>query len=234
VEPLKRQEGTIRDIRGAGWIGLATLPLMILALALTADSLPHLWPTWNESTTSIAGWFHTHRAIGLVQVLAGSVGLTLWVWFVAGLTTCLEAAGSRSVATRLMVPLAAAASVGMQVSSGSWVLGLLSQTPGHPMSDDLTRFTFDAAAVSYFLAQLYIALLMFATGTAMLQARISPTWTWSTFGIGVVNALGSFVILIGTGWLAPVSLPTAVPYLLFTVWTVVLSAVLVRHPNWGS
>lgn len=222
-----------REIRSAGRAGLVAGVLLIVPVCLTARELPHVWPTVGESTPSIVAWLSAHRATGMVQTLSNGVGLVLWIWFVAGLTSSLERASRRSAATRLLIPAVCTASLGLQIANTAWVLLLMTGRPGYPVGGFPFRAVFGLTVMVFCLSQFYVALLMLAAGCAMRMASAPTALSGSTLLIGVANGLGSLIFLVGEGPFAPFSLLSVIPFMLFSLWTLALSGMLLRGPAWG-
>ncbi|WP_158717991.1 hypothetical protein [Streptomyces sp. NRRL F-2664] len=222
-----------REIRLSGWAGIVAMPLMFVTMIVVgADGMAHfpkLYPYWGDTGAQIAAWFAEHRvAVGL-EVAAAAAGLVLLIWLISGLTTYLETCGGRTVVTRMLTPAAVATSVSMQASNPVWLLNALAGTPGHPTVEAFAKYTYELSWMLYLSGQMYGALLLLATAFAFRRTRIFPGWAvWSTVGVGILCALGVFVMLDGKGSLAPGTLASVLPWALFSFWVIAVGIALLR------
>jgi hypothetical protein len=82
----------VRDVKLAGWAGIATIPLILIPFFITGR-FPKFFPYLGDSTSDTFAFMSSNVPAIQVQAMA-ALCLPLYVWFAAGLVELLRSPGS--------------------------------------------------------------------------------------------------------------------------------------------
>lgn len=102
-----------RELRYTGWAAFTSALLLVGIMPLTIDRLPDLFPRWSYTATELASWFDRYRVAVIVQIVASTPTLVVMIWQSIVLARLFDAAGGDKVASRVMVTMFVAYSIGI-------------------------------------------------------------------------------------------------------------------------
>ena len=208
----------------AGWErvgaagGIAFVLLQIAAQALI--QVGGAEPPFDAPAAAAAAFFAT-RDGGLFAAgdYLSTLSLVPFLWFLGRLWSALRR-GEGEPAWLSLVAVASGLLFAAAAGGGDWALAVFRREEG--LDPQMARLLFDRGNLGFANAWVMLGSLCLATGVVAIRTRALPRWLgWA----GVALAVG--LLAARAGW-ASTGL-AFVPYVLFWLWLLALSVVLLRH-----
>ncbi len=206
-----------RDLKAASASGL-----LFVAFAVAAAFMADL-PSIDSQAVEVADYFDAEHVEVVTSVYLQGVALACFLFFVAGLATRIRKAGEEWLAATL---LAASGVLVALLGFAATVLAALA----YRATDDasVAQSLFDLTLLSRTFASFPLAVLVAATGLAVVRAAIFPRWYgWATLTLTVLF-LAAAATYGDSGFFAPDGGYSRASSLLFLAWVVVTSGLLIR------
>lgn len=201
--------------------GIAFVVLQLVAQILIQIGAPE--PSFDASAEAILAFFQA-KNLALIPVadFLSAVSAIALLWFVGSLWTDLRSAEE---GPGFLSTVAGASGIVMLavISSGSgWALAVFRIDEG--LDPQLARYLFDQGNYTFATLWVFTASLLLASGIAGFVYQVFPTWlAW----LGVVDA--ALLLIVRANWASPSGV-VFLPYVLFWVWLIATSVVLMRRP----
>jgi hypothetical protein len=210
--------------RVAPGFGVVFAVFFVLGFLLIGDS-----PGLDDSPEEIATYFDEERGKLLTVIVLFGLAIVAFLWFLGSVVHTLrdEADESRLAATAL--------GAGVVTTSIFGGIVLLNAALTFQIAEDgdagVVAAVYDLAWVASTLISYPLAALVFATGIGAWRSRLLPAWFgWASAVVAVV-ILASGTTWARDGFWAPDGLYNAyITPIVFVVWTVVASVLLLRRP----
>ena len=207
--------------RIAASTGIGTVVLFIVGFLLVGDS-----PKLDDPAREIATYYSGERGSLVTAVILFGLGSVLLIWFVSALATTLREAGqARLAATAFGGGLAVAGVLFFLLVATAGAMLTAQEGGDESAVQALNQLSWAAEVVITWP----VAVLVGATAAAAFRSLVFPQWhAWA----GGIAAL--LFLLGGTTWAkdgiwAPDGAYGIITFILFLVWLVVTSALLVRR-----
>ncbi|MEV7547791.1 hypothetical protein, partial [Streptomyces sp. NPDC089915] len=178
-----------RDIRVAGWAGIAAFATGALVVFLTGTPTQP-YPDWSWTDQQIAHHFAVQRTNVAAQFYLANFGFALVVWFAAGLKHLLHTATGPSVHLSLIIPCAAVQAVTLQQTNGMWWVAALRPT----VDAHNARLAYEICiAVGYTAIHFFMSFMIFATATQLRRGTVFPRfWATTSYVAAAIVMCGTF------------------------------------------
>jgi hypothetical protein len=210
--------------RVAPGFGVVFAVFFVLGFLLIGDS-----PGLDDSPEEIATYFDDERGKLLTVIVLFGLSIVAFLWFLGSLvhTLRVEANESRLAATAL--------GAGVVTTSLFGGIVLLNAGLAFQIAEDgdagVVAAVYDLAWVASTLISFPLAALVFATGIGTWRSRLLPAWFGWASVVVAVAILASGTTWARDGFWAPDGLYNAyITPIVFVVWTVVASVLLLRRP----
>lgn len=199
----------------AGILGTVLLFTPIIAISTLGE------PGFTATREEAAEFFRNGDTVWVTAAEAtAALGMLVFLWFVAGLTTLLRRAEGEP-AWRSTVALVSGVLVAAYgVIDASWDAAF---NRGDELDSAVAIFAFDLGNLGFANAWLALASFGIAAGWALLAGRAFAAW-WGWWVI--VAAAG--LIVVRFAW---ESYAWTVPYFIFWAWVIALSVRLIARPT---
>jgi hypothetical protein len=201
--------------------GIGTVILFIIAYVLAGKQ-----PAIDEGATAIASYFNDDRSLTLWSGVLQGLGSVLFLWFFAALVTAIRDAGQ----TRL----AAAAFAGGILTIGiGGIAYVMSQALAHSIArggDEVAVTTiYTIEWIAYVATSFPLALMAWATGTAILKSRFLPAALgWASMAAAIWLLIGGAALKLD-GFFSPSGTYGLISFFVFLAWTLIVSATLAQR-----
>ncbi len=201
--------------------GIAGVLLLLIGQALVLNA-----PAIDKPASEIRSWAVDHRTQALVACYLLTLGLSVQILFWAGLWRELRIS-SRGETLLADAGLAALVFLTAVLIAGFGFIAVLAFRAAG-MSDEAARTLNDSSFVSLNLSSIATAVTMTLFAGAILRSGVLPTWTaWLALLTAAVHLVagGAFA---HSGLLSPEGIGVYVAPILYDIWIVVVSVVLLR------
>jgi len=178
-------------------------------------------PPFNAPSASIAAFFASRdpRLYGIGDYIS-ALSVVALLWFLGSLWSALRRAGEDSAWLAMVAVLSGLLAAVSLVTGGGWTLARARIDSG--LSPEMATYLFDQGNFSFATIWVSLGSMLLAVGVLNAIDRVFPVWLgWS----GVV--IGAGLIIARAFWAT--SQLTFVPYLLFWVWMIAISIILMRR-----
>lgn len=208
--------------KAGAWGGIAFVVLQIAGQILV--QVGGMEPEFGADATEILEFFAA-RDPGLVSAggFLSMLGMLALLWFLGGFWATLgEAEGDPAwMSTVALVSGAVAVAVSSATASG-WGLAVFRVDEG--LDPAMARMLFDLGNFGFALFWLFLAGFLLATAFVVLRKGGLPRW------LGWLAVLTAVALLVAHYFWASPSGAIFLPYVLFWVWLIATSVVLLRRP----
>jgi Domain of unknown function (DUF4386) len=217
-------EQTDRRITAAA--GILGVILLVVGQAIVLNA-----PTIDSSASEIRTWSAHNSSLVLTAVFLLAAGFTIQLVFWVGLREALRGGnpGTGLLSTAGLIGAALLTAVGIAGFASSGVLAFDASRIG----DDSARLLNDLTFISVNLSSIATALALGAFAAAILRRRSMPAWLgWAAAVTAVVHLIsgGAFA---RAGLLSPQGIGIYVAPVLYYLWVVVSSVILLRGATGG-
>lgn len=207
--------------RMAAGAGIGTVVLFVIGSVVVGDR-----PRVDDPTAELAAYYGDDRANLVAALILYGLGAVLFLWFAASLASTLYAYGQGRLA-------ATALGAGILVVGGLLLVLVTNGAAILLASDDGDEGALEALHHLEWASEVVvawpIAALIAATAAAAERTVLLPRWYAGLSGVAAVVLLLSGTIWAEDGFWAPDGAYGIVAFLLFLVWTVVTSVLLIRR-----
>ena len=209
------------DRRITAAAGILGVILLVVGQALVLNA-----PTIDSSASEIRTWSADNISLVLTAVFLLAAGFTIQLVFWVGLREVLRGSnpGTGLLSTAGLFGAALLTAVGLAGFASSGVLAFDASRIG----DDSARLLNDLTFISVNLSSIATALALGAFAAAILRSRSMPAWLgWAAAVTAVVHLIsgGAFA---RSGLLSPQGIGIYVAPVLYYLWVVVSSVILLR------
>jgi hypothetical protein len=199
--------------------------ILFVVLQITSQALIQTGgaePPFNAGAADILAFFGTRNArlFGWGDYLQ-SLSLIAWVFFLGALWARLRRA-EQDPGWLALVALACGLLLGASLfGGGGWTLAMA--RIGDGLNPEIARLLFDQGNLSFANIWVLLAGMLLAAGIGSLTSGALPAWlSWAA----LVIALG---LVVARAFWASGNAALFIPYLLFWLWVIVTSIVLIRQ-----
>lgn len=207
--------------RIAAGTGIGTVVLFIVGFLLVGDA-----PKLDDSAGEVAAYYGDERGKLVTAAILFGLGAVLLVWFVSALATALYGAGQARLAATAFGGGLLVVGVLFLILMATATATLVAQEGGDEAAvQALNQFTWAGQVVIAWPA----AVLVGATAAAALRSAIFPEWYASAGGIAALLFLLGGTTWAKDGFWAPDGAYGTITFVVFLVWTLTTSVLLVRR-----
>jgi hypothetical protein len=224
----------MNDAKWERWAA-ATGIVFFALLAVAVLIVPAAPPKANDSVAKITSYYVDHRKALLVAGYVNGLALAAGLWFLGSLRSFLRTA--EGVTGRL-----SAVAFGAGLVSGAVALvasvaasAVAFRIAGTKGSEAVVRALFDLTSMAAGYIWFPIAIWAAATGTVVWRTRVLPKWYAQLsllFAIAFLVAASS--IYVDTGFLATGGVYGFIAFIVFGLWVLVTSILLVQRLGKGQ
>jgi hypothetical protein len=176
-------------------------------------------PAFDASAGEILAFFEArHPQLYPAGAYLSVLGLAAFLWFLGGMYAVLRSREGGSPWRSTVALISGVVFVALVGGSG-WQLAVFRTTEG--LDPQLARLAFDMGNLGFASSWVALGSFAIATGWAILSSSVLARWLgwWAVVaGVGLVAARAAWT---SPFWIAP--------YLLFWIWVIVVSVVLLRR-----
>ncbi|MGZ4687534.1 hypothetical protein [Oryzihumus sp.] len=197
----------------AGIAGLAAVVLVFVVLVGSRQE-----PPFNATAAEFLTHYRSPDTVASgFRPFVFTVALVTFVWFVVALSTLLRRAEGEAP-WRSSIAMASGVLFAALVLSGSEVAAAFRADDLDPQ---IARYAFDEAQAAFANARVALGSFAVCCGWVIASTRFLPRWVgWLAIASGVGLALSRI------SWTSPIWLP---PYLMFWLWVLTVSVLLLRR-----
>jgi len=200
--------------RVTGVAGLAAVVLIFVPIVVGTPPEPD----FNAPATEFLTYYRSPHTPGAqFRSFIFTAGLITFVWFVVALTTLLRRAEGEAP-WRSTIAMVSGVLLVAPVLSGNEVAAAFRADDLDPQ---IARYAFDEAQAAFANARVALGSFAVCCGWVIASTRFVPRWLgWLAIASGVGLALSRI------SWTSPVWL---LPYLMFWLWVIIVSMLLLRR-----
>lgn len=205
--------------------GIIFVVLQMAAQAMIQAGAPE--PSFSAPAEEILAFYQAKilTLIPIADFLSAVSGIAL-LWFVGSLWSELRHAEGSPPFLATLAGASGVLAIAVVASGGGWMLALFRIEEG--LDPQLARYLFDQGNYTFATLWVFVASMLLAAGIAGLQYRALPRWlAW----LGLADAVG--LLIVRAIW-ASESGVVFLPYVLFWVWLIAASVVLMRRVGVSS
>jgi hypothetical protein len=210
----------------ARWDKLAAAGGIIgVALFIVAGILYGSPPGVDEDAQSVADFFADNRSQVLTAVFLQGLGVLAILWFVAALVTAMRDAGESRLATAAFGSFLLAFSIGGVAAISRATLAYSIADEGSDLVLPLYHLT---VVVDVFVNILGAGLFLAVGGATLRTGLFARWWGWLSLVAGLLVIVGA-TAWARDGFWSPTGGAAWITFMVFLVWMVVTSALLVMR-----
>jgi hypothetical protein len=208
-------------IAAAGGIGFVVLQNASQALFQTGGMEP---PFAAPAQDILAFFVARDRQLFEVGGYLSALSAVCFLWFLGALWAALRRREPEPAWLALVAAASGVAAVATTLTGGGWALAVFRVQAG--LDPQIARLLFDMGNFAFATLWVALASMLLAAGVAALRHGALPGWlAW--FGV----AVGAGLLAARAGWAA--SGLAFAPYILFWLWLIAASVVLMRRREVG-
>lgn len=214
----------IHGERSGGYSGIA-FAVCILASAL----IPGLLPDPSAPAGEIVSAFQGHRQQFLIAMWLNFPAIAFFLWFAVGMRAyLLQAEGQdEGLPTYALAAAIVTSAIGLVAASA---LSALSYSSGADVPPGALKALYAFTALVNGALTFPLVAFVFGVAHSMRRHASAPGWlVWLGYLTAAAGTIATFsVFATGGAWSPLGTYPLAVPFLLFVIWLICSSVVLIR------